>query len=63
MPLNAQQMDWLALKKEELKRLRFSYGSLIDGWDIIGFLRIIENQAREIRRLKTKCGQAALRDF
>jgi hypothetical protein len=50
------QLDevWLTQKAAELNRWRLALGRDITGWDAYRFLKIISEQAREIRKLKTQ---------
>lgn len=44
---------WLKMKRAELDQSRANHGDTINEWDLPKFIAIIEEQAREIRRLKT----------
>jgi hypothetical protein len=49
------QQNWLKQKYEELAKSLYLFGNeYVQQWDLWRFIRIIENQAREIRRLKTE---------
>jgi len=52
--MTALEKSWLKEKREELERCYEVYGPDVACWDIVGFLNIIDRQAREIRRLKTE---------
>lgn len=48
--------DWLDMKKAELLRLKRRKTENLETWDITRFIKIIDDQAREIRRLKVQLG-------
>ena len=48
--------DWLKSKKLEAIKVVELFGEQAKYWDVTNFLRIIDDQAREIRRLTTELG-------
>jgi hypothetical protein len=55
---NSEMIDWLESKRDDLKRWE-KVGNLlgtpdIKTWDAYRFFKVIDEQAREIRRLKTQ---------
>jgi len=46
--------EWIGIKIQEVRQSYALFGDVVNSWDLPKFLAIINDQAREIRRLKTE---------
>ena len=46
--------DWIQMKRAEVWKAYQHFGEIIKGWDLVTFLRIIDEQQRLIRKLQTQ---------
>lgn len=52
--MNATDQDWLQMKRADLLRSYALFGDQVNNWELPHWLKIVNEQAREIRRMKTQ---------